>query len=191
MADVGPASGQPDATRRSPHGDGVLRRDPVHRRAAPLPGTRWRSRSPGRPLARPGLGYRADRGTTAAGRPLHPVRELDRRRPRREPGGDRRDHGPHAAYPRRSRPARLRGRRDPADANGRSGHLVGGRGSAPRVPPRARCGGPARDGPTGAPALPRRAVPAAVRVHRGAAAPDPSGPGRRARAADRPLRVSA
>ena len=60
--------------------------------------------------------------------------------------------------------------------------------AAARVAACARRRGPAGDRPPAPPPLPGRAVPAAVRVHRRAAAPDAGRPGRRAGAADRALR---
>ena len=111
--------------------------------------------------------------------------QLDRRRPRRQPGRDRRDHRADRAHPRRPRPARLRGGRDPAHADGGRGDAPGASLATARLASRPRCRGPARDRPTAPPPLPGRAVSPAVRVHRRAAAPDAGRAGRRARAADR------
>ena len=55
------------------------------------------------------------------------------------------------------------------------------RRAAARVAPRPRRGGPPRDRPPAPPALPGRAVPPAVRVHRRAAAPDAGRADRRGR----------
>ena len=59
------------------------------------------------------------------------TRELDRWRPRRQPGRHRRDHRADAAHPGRPRPARLRGGRDPADADDRRGDVAGDRVARP------------------------------------------------------------
>ena len=61
--------------------------------------------------------------------------------------------------------------------------------AAARVASRPRRRGPPRDRPPAPPALPGRAVPPALRVHRRAAAPDAGRARRRAGAADRPLRL--
>ena len=65
----------------------------------------------------------SDTGRTGTRPPRVPaflrLGQLDRRRPRRQPGRDRRDHRADAAHPGRPRPARLRGGRDPADADRR------------------------------------------------------------------------
>ena len=80
----------PDPARRGPHGDEHLRPDAVRGRAARLPPAR-------RPAARRRRRARAGR------RPrVHAPRQLDRRRPRRQPARHRRGHrGP----PPRSRPS--------------------------------------------------------------------------------------
>ena len=111
--------------------------------------------------------------SAAAARPgVPPLRVVDRRRPRRQPGGDGRDDRADAAHPGRPRPPRLRGRGDAADAD-----RVGDDAPRPGRPlarhaPRPRRRGAARDrSPAPAP-VPRRAVPPAVRVHRRATAPD-------------------
>ena len=75
--------------------------------------------------------YRADRDATAAGRAVPALGQLDRRRPRRQPGRHRRHHRAHDADPGRARPPRLRGGRDPAHADGRRGRVAGARGAAP------------------------------------------------------------
>ena len=59
-----------------------------------------------------------------------------------------------------------------------------------RLAPRPRRRGPARDRSAAPAPLPGRAVPAALRVHRRAAAPDAGGADRRAGAADRALRAA-
>ena len=103
VAHVRPALGRARAARRGAHGDGRLRCDAVHARAAAVPRDRRRARRP----ARPG-GPRT--GDAAAARPgVRAVRIVDRRRPRRQPGRDRGDDRADRAHPGRPRPARLRG----------------------------------------------------------------------------------
>ena len=173
----------PDAARRGPDRDGVLRRDAVH---ASCRGSTGRStrRSTGAPARPPAPA--ADAGRTGTRPPrvaaVPPLGSLDRRRPRRQPGGHRRDHRADAADPRRPRPARLRGGRDAADADGRRGRVRRARSPRPlAIAPGPRRRGPARDRPPAPAPLPGRAVPPAVRVHRRAAAPDPRRPDRRGR----------
>ena len=189
MADVRPAPGPPDAARRGPDRDGLLRRDAVHGHPAAVPGARRGPRSADRPGAGTGLRHGPDRHPGAARRGVPATGQLDRRRPRRQPGRHRRDHPTDVADPRRSRPARIRGGRDAADADGRRGDDVGPGRPAARLASRPRRGGPARDRPPAAPALPGRALPPAVRVHRRAAAPHAGRARRRAGAIDRALRL--
>ena len=129
-------------------------------------------------------------GDAAAARPgLRALRVVDRRRPRRQPGRDRRDDRADAPHPGRPRPARLRGRRPAAHADRvRGRRRRAGVAAAAREPPRARRGGPARDRPPAPPPVPGRAVSPAVRVHRRATAADPGGADRRHRPAGRALR---
>ena len=142
MADVGPAHRQP-------------------RRRSTRSGPRWRSSTPrcsrssrgctGRSTRAldPPTGRAARRRPSDTGRtgtrpprvgPFLRLGQLDRRRPRRQPGRHRRDHRADAAHPRRPRPARLRGGRDPADAD-RSPRAT----SAEPVSPRALASRLARD----------------------------------------------
>ena len=123
----------PGAARRGPDRDGVLRRDAVHRRARGCTARSTR-RSTGRPAAaarrRPPTPAGPGRGRRASAPFLH-LGQLDRRRPRRQPGRHRRDHRADPAHPGRPRPPRLRGGRHPADADDR-------RGRRPRTGSRAR-----------------------------------------------------
>ena len=122
VADVGPARRSP---RRRSTRSGPRWRSSTRRCSRSCPGCTGRStraaRSAGvaaRRRRRHRLG--ADRHAAAAGRPVPALGQLDRRRPGRQPGRDRRDHRADAADPRRPRPARLRGGRDPADADDRA-----------------------------------------------------------------------
>ncbi len=202
MADRRPPIGRTDPARRGPDGDDVLRRDAVHGRAPPLPRRRRCARPAGRGRASPSAGPRrtprragpdragrgSDRDTSAAGPAIHPVRELGRRRPRWQPLGHGRDHGPRPADPRRSRHPRLRGGRDPAHADGRRRGSGGRRGRAARPPARGRRRRDPGDDASTPPSVPRRAVPATVRRDRRAPAADARGADRGGwRAGRRPL----
>ncbi len=137
VADLGPAHRQPGPARRGPDRDGVLRRHAVHGHPAALPGARCGARPADRARAGPGLRHRPDGDAAAAGRGVPAGRQLDRRGPRRQPGRDRGDHRAHVADPGRPRPARLRGGRDPADADdrGRDHGRARRRGRSPRAWP--------------------------------------------------------
>ena len=118
MADGRPAGGHAEPARRGPDRARVLRRDAVQRRAAGPSGDRRGARrrrrravergpsGPARPPTPAGPG-RARRSCRVPALGL-----VDRRRPRRQPERDGRDHRADAADPRRPRPARLRGGRD-------------------------------------------------------------------------------
>ena len=108
---------------------------------------------------RTGLRHRPDRHPGAPRRVVPATGQLDRRRPRRQPGRDRRDHPPDVADPRRSRPARIRGGGDAADADRRrrDDRRTGSPGRSPRVSPATRrtsrrptasCAGASRTSPT-------------------------------------------
>ena len=120
----------------------------------------------------------AYRNSSATRAGLPPLGQLDRRRPRRQPGGDRRDDRTRAPDPRRSRDPWLRGSDHPADADDRPDRATIGRpgaaGQAARG--RRRCA-PGDDAPAPA-ALPRRTVPPAVRGDRRATPEDEGGPDR-------------
>ena len=111
----------PDAARRGPDGDGVLRRDAVHGRARGCTGrsTRALDAPPGR-AAGPGGRQRPDGNAAAAGRRRSCAGASwiggDRDG---NPGVTADDDRADAADPGRPRPARLRGGRDPADADDR------------------------------------------------------------------------
>ena len=107
--------GRARAARRGPDGDGGVRRHAVHGRPAAVP---ERSIAAHRAAG----GTAAGPGPTAAGAGVPALRVVDRRRPRRQPVGDGRAHGAHAADPGRPRPAWLRGGRGPADADRLGGH---------------------------------------------------------------------
>ena len=81
-------------------------------------------------------GEAADAGRTGTRPPRAPPflawEIVDRRRPRRQPGGHRRGHGADAPDPRRSRPARLRGGRDAPVADDRRRDVRRERDSAAR-----------------------------------------------------------
>ena len=108
----------------------------ARRRRGPRPSTRREPPlrdGPRRPTpAGPGRGRRWCR-------PFLRWELVDRRRPRRQPVGHRRGHRADAADPRRPRPARLRGGRDPAVADDR------GRDARPSESPRALATRLARD----------------------------------------------
>ena len=83
----------------------------------------------------PAADTRPDGDAAAARRAVPATGDLDRRRPRRQPGRDRGDHRQDAAHPGRPRPARLRGGRDPADADDRrrDARPTGSRGRSRRA----------------------------------------------------------
>ena len=129
---------RPDAARRSAcTGMAFFDATPAHAGAAPASsssterrtlrlGGRWPRLSDTRPeWTRPPL----------IG-PFPPLGQLDRRRPRRQSPGDRRDHREDPAHPGRSRPARLRGRRHAPDADeSRGPRRIGSPGRSRRASP--------------------------------------------------------
>ncbi len=92
VADLGPADRVADAARRGPDRDGLLRRDAVHGHPAAVPSARCGARPTGAAVRRTGVGHRPDRDAAAARRGVPATRELDRRRPRRQPGRHGGDH---------------------------------------------------------------------------------------------------
>ena len=114
--------------------------------------------------------------------------QLDRRRPRRQPGVTAeitertlRIHADHVLRGYEAVATRLMQTVAAATSPDRVA-------AAARLAPRPRRRGPARDRSAAPPALPGRAVPPALRVHRRAAAPDAGRADRRAGAADRAVR---
>ena len=95
--------------------DGAL--DPACGGGAPAGARSGRAARPSPTRRRPTPGGRERVRPRVPGVPA--LGQLDRRRPGRQPGGDRGDDRPRPADPRRSRDPRLRGGRDPADADRR------------------------------------------------------------------------